>query len=228
MGGAQVDIWRAGLDLCPADLDALTAVLDGEELGRAAQIRTERERQHFVAARGLLRTLLGRYSGLDPETVAFVYNQYGKPAFAQNASLYFNLSDSHGAALFAFTRDAQVGVDLEQIRDSVAYEALAERFFTAGERAALEQLDPSRRREAFFTCWTRKEAYAKGLGETLAVALNRFDVTVDPREPARLIVDRGDPEAVRAWSLLDVDAGPGFRAAVAVKCPRAAIKVAKW
>jgi 4'-phosphopantetheinyl transferase len=87
----------------------------------------------------------------------------------------------------------------------------------------LRALTPELRRQAFFACWTRKEAYIKGLGEGLSIPLDRFSVSVDPHVPAALLCDRGRPEAVHEWVLHDVDAGAGFRAAVATS--RLAAKV---
>src|SRR5215472_2261792 len=43
----------------------------------------------------------------------------------------FNLSHSGSRALLAFTRGREVGVDIEQIRNNLDFEALARRFFSA-------------------------------------------------------------------------------------------------
>src|SRR5438105_4251124 len=82
---------------------------------RAARRRTVELRDRFIAGRGLLRALLGRYLRLDSASLRFRYGPHGKPALEGDA-IRFNLSHSHGLSLFAFTRAAEIGIDLERIR----------------------------------------------------------------------------------------------------------------
>src|SRR5260370_493417 len=91
-----------------------------------------------------------------------------------DASLRFNLSHSHSLALYAITHQRELGVDLEFIRPEVVEEPIAERFFSAAEDAVLRCLPASLQPEAFFNCWTRKEAYIKAKGEGLTIPLDAF------------------------------------------------------
>jgi 4'-phosphopantetheinyl transferase len=72
---------------------------------------------------------------------------------------------------------------------------------------------------AFFACWTRKEAFIKAVGEGLSMPLDRFDVTLRPGEPARLLATRGDPAQASRWTLRELDPWPGWLAALAVEGP---------
>ena len=64
------------------------------------------------------------------------------------------------------------------MRNDVATNEIAARFFSPGECRALDTVAPKARREAFFTCWTRKEAYLKAGGWGLSLPLAQFDVSL--------------------------------------------------
>jgi 4'-phosphopantetheinyl transferase len=164
----------------------------------------------------MLRRLLGGFLGLEPERVELRYGPHGKPCVE---GLRFNLAHSHELALYAFSRGRELGVDLERIRPLRDAAAIAERYFSAEENAVLRSLPEIQRHEAFFRCWTRKEAYLKALGDGLARPLDSFDVTLAPGEPARLLRVQGAPDEAARWSLLHLDPAPGFVGALAAEGP---------
>ncbi len=98
-----------------------------------------------------------------------------------------------------------------------AVRRIAERFFSAAEVATLRALPRELREEAFFACWTRKEAYIKARGAGLSIPLGSFSVTLAPGEPAALLDYPSSPEEIRAWSLRSLETVPGFAAALAVE-----------
>lgn len=212
----EVHVWRCALDPPAAELEQLRALLSPEEAARAARFHFEADRRAFVAARGYLRRLLGGYLGQSPASVELRCGSHGKPEVAGTA-VGFNLSHSGGAALFAFAREADVGVDLERHRADLAQLEIAEHFFSPAEVAALRSVPESGRQEAFFDCWTRKEAFIKALGEGLSHPLDSFDVALLPGEPARLLATRPDPEEASRWTLRSLDVGRGWSAALAVR-----------
>ena len=146
------------------------------------------------------------------ERLRFRCEQAGKPALVterRGASLEFNLSHSGELAVFAVARRRRVGVDVEKLKSDFPAEDIAERFFSSNERASLRSLGRDIKQEGFFRCWTRKEAYVKACGAGLQVALDDFDVTLDPALPARFT--RGiDP----SWRLLGFIAERGYPAAL--------------
>ncbi len=215
----EVHVWCASLDLPASRLASLYQTLTADELNRADQFFLERDRRRFMAARGLLRTILGRYLGLAPNQLRFIYGDHGKPALAPTpgqASLSFNLSHSAGLALYAVTSGREVGVDLERICSNFDFERLAARFFSVQENAILRALPAALKPEAFFNCWTRKEAYIKARGKGLALPLNQFDVSLTPGEPAKLLETRGDRDEASRWSLQALKPDPDYAAALAV------------
>ena len=215
-----VHVWRIGLDISDAVLSRLRDVLADDERQRADRFHFEKDRRHFTTGRGALRTILASYLGLRPEEIRFTYTNYGKPLLSgANEALRFNLSHSHGLALLAVTLGREIGVDLEFIRDNLERdgELLAERFFSPREVAALRSLPAALRREAFFHCWTRKEAYIKAHGMGLSLPLDQFDVTLHPDEPAALLATRPDPTEAQRWSMRSLLPADGYVGALAVE-----------
>lgn len=216
----ELHLWLARLDLPDLPVGVLYQTLSPDEQERARRFRFGEDRRRFVVGRGVLRTILGSYTGAPPAQLRFAYSPAGKPRFAPEtgqpaASLSFNLSHSGELALYAICLDRRVGVDIEQFRPQVAEDPIAERFFSPQEVDALRSLPPDEQAPAFFRCWTRKEAYVKACGEGLAIPLNRFVVTLRHGEPATLL-DAGDEnEQATHWFLHSVDIAPGYEAAVA-------------
>jgi 4'-phosphopantetheinyl transferase len=136
------------------------------------------------------------------------------------AGLQFNLSHSHQMALLAFTRGRNVGVDIEYMRPDVEFEQLARHFFSPTECAVLLDMASVLRKETFYNCWTRKEAYIKARGEGLSIPLDMFDVSLRPGEPAALLQCREDQAEVARWSLHALMPGELYAAALAVEKTR--------
>jgi 4'-phosphopantetheinyl transferase len=230
LGDGELHVWQAGLELAASEVQNLFDLLSAEERARAARFYFPRDRNRFIVARGRLRSLLSRYLGVAPGQLEFDYSPYGKPALREDcgSGLRFNLSHSHKLALYVVTRNREVGIDLEYWRADLADGEVARRFFSPREVSTLLALPAEMRLEAFFNCWTRKEAYIKARGEGLSLPLDQFDVTLTPGEPAALIRTLGDPQEASRWSLLQVFPGPGYSAALAVEGKLGEIKYWRW
>ena len=216
----EVHVWRASLDLPASCIQSLQPTLAADELSRAERFYFQKDRQHFIVARRLLRAILSRYLDMKPGQLRFCYSDHGKPSLAPMSgqkTLNFNLSHSDGLALYGITRGREIGIDLERVRPVAEVEQIAERFFSAQENAVFRTLPASLKHEAFFTCWTRKEAYIKARGEGLSLSLDQFDVSLVPGEPAMLLSTRGDPREALRWLLRELMPGPGYVAALAVE-----------
>ena len=227
----EVHVWFVELDQLASCMHDLQQTLDGNERVRAERFYFRRDRDHFIVAHGLLRLILSRYLNIEPSDLRFCYSLYGKPMLAKEVDgdrLRFNLSHSHGLALYAVTRARELGIDIERIRPDLAYEQLAARFFSPREVAALRAVPTSHRLGAFFNCWTRKEAYIKARGEGLSFPLDHFDVSLAPGEPATLLSTIGDPLETSRWSLRELDLAPGYTAALAVEGHDWRLKFWQW
>ena len=143
LGSGAVHVWRASLDLSPSQIERFRGTLDDDERSRADRFYFSRDRERFIVARGVLRALLGRYLNRAPESLSFSYSTHGKPALVSESgadAIRFNLSHSHGTALYAVTCGREIGVDLEFIRCDLEAEQIAERFFSHSEIVALRAL----------------------------------------------------------------------------------------
>ena len=226
-----IHVWRAPLDAPASSVERLCSSLADDERRRAEAFRFPRDRARYIIGRATLRLLLGRYLNCDPGRLRFRYGAHDKPALAPEfgGDIHrFNMSHSHGLALIALTQRREIGVDLERIRPEVALADIARRFFSPGEVTALFSLPEGERVDAFFACWTRKEAYIKAKGEGLAIPLDQFDVSLGRDAPPAIVSTRWDPAEASRWSLRDLHPGPDFAAAVAVEGEGGEIACFQW
>lgn len=213
-----VHVWRASLDADAARLHRLARHLSDDERERASQFRAERNRLRYLVAHGLLREILSRYLGAAPSALRFRRQARGKPEL-DGEPLRFNMSHAGDRALYAVTRRCDVGIDLERVRAELAVMEIARRFFSPREVTALEALPDALRREAFFACWTRKEAFIKATGQGLVTNLSAFAVSLAPGEPAQLLHVEGDPGEPSRWTVRAIEPGEGYAGAVVVRGP---------
>ena len=216
----QVHVWRLVLFQMRARSAALLDVLSDDEIEIAERKRSEYGYADYVASHGALRVLLALYLEADPASLRIARGPYGKPYVDvdyQADAIHFNLSHSKDMALVSIASGMTLGVDIEFMRTDIDYMQIAQRFFTRQERRKLERLPCTLQQEAFYRCWARKEAYIKGKGIGLALALDRFEVTADANELPRLVRSDDYPHDSAHWQLHDLHPAPGYAAALAVR-----------
>jgi 4'-phosphopantetheinyl transferase len=195
MRACEVTVWWGHLD---GAADRFARSLSTDERRRAAAFRFPRDRSRFIAARGLMRNVLGGHLGLDPKRLEFAYGVHGKPRLAHDTDLRFNVSHSNGVMALALCRRREIGIDLEARREESATEGIARRYLPSRVAAEIERHaagdEPS---DAFFRAWVRQEAYAKGRGVGLEV------IGEDPED----------------WSITDLELLDGYAAALAAEGP---------
>jgi 4'-phosphopantetheinyl transferase len=206
----ELHVWRASLDFSPELLTRFKSTLNANEQKRAERFLIPQAREHFLAARGILRALLGMYLEIDPAKVELRYGPQGKPSLSSmhNSKICFSVSHSQGMGLLVFARGSEVGVDIEEIKPNFRGMEIASHFFSGEEIAGLGKLPPSAVNEAFFACWTRKEAFVKARGQGLGIPLKSFTVSASAK--GQLLKD----EKGRAWSCYALEPAQGFSGAV--------------
>lgn len=230
MPAHTVHVWHTALDLAEDAVNRLREHLPEEDRARAARFYFPRDARRWIVARSALRLLLARYTNVHPKQLRFRLNPWGKPALDMaDGALRFNLAHSGDVALYAIARDAELGVDVEKVRGERACGEIVRRFFSPREVRAWTALDASARRDAFFRCWTRKEAYIKAVGRGLAIPLSSFDVSLDPAEPPALLDARDPSGRGRRWTFSEINPGrPGYAAALAVEGPARTVVCQEW
>lgn len=199
-------------------IEQAAAVLSPEEYEKARRFRFPQLRRKYILSHACLRILLGEYLQLDPRSVGICVNALGKPSI-WGEDLEFNMSHSGEIAIYAFTRGAAIGVDVEQLRAMPDLIRVAEQFFAPEEIAGLAAMAAEGRNEAFFRCWTRKEALIKSTGLGLSQPLDRFQVSLQPGSPALLSFE-GCTESALAWTFYDLDPARGYIGSIALRAPR--------
>lgn len=217
---AEVHVWRVSLNPAPPRLERLATILGDDERLRADRFRFAPDRARFTAAHGLLRTVLGRYLGIDAHRLRFTYSPNGKPRLkwpANGGRLSFSLSHSGEIGLFAITSNRHVGVDVEFTGRAGKVVDIAGALLTEREHTQLLACPVNLREVMLLRYWTCKEAYLKATGEGLSRRLTQVEISLTGREPPRLIRIAGDPTSATTWSLRDLLPASDYIGAVAVE-----------
>ncbi len=205
----EVHVWRSTLDLPTESIERFAILLSSDEQIRADRFRFVQHRQRFIAGRGILRSLLGRYLQIEPDRVQFLYSEKGKP-FLADQSLQFNVAHSQGLALYSVALDRPVGVDLEQIRAIADLDSLTQRFFTSNEYAAITALPINQQSRTFFRYWACKEAYLKATGDGLA-KLQELEISLSSKQACLKKIPQGN---IADWHLRELDLEEDFVGAI--------------
>jgi len=229
----QVHVWVASLNRSETERNNLYQHLAADEQDRAGRFHFDRDRFHYIVGRGILRLLIGRYLDINPAQIEFEYGEFGKPTITETYQMpagrfEFNLSHSHGMALYAFAIDREVGVDIESIRPLSDAHSIAGRFFSAREYERFTAVPSTLQPQAFFNCWTRKEAYIKAIGDGLTCPLDAFDVTLTPGRPAQLLRIRGSAAKAAKWKLQSLQPKTGYVGAVIASGKEWQLKQWRW
>ncbi len=227
VANGDVHVWRMSLVKQPDEIAALKRLLAPDEVARAERFYFPRHHDAFVAARAGLRKTLAYYVEQSPQSISFRYGDAGKPELPNEvagAQVAFNLSHSGDWAVLAVARRGPLGIDIERSREMNDAAGLARRYFSTAEVAVWESLAEWERIQAFFRCWTRKEAYLKALGDGLRAPLDQFVVSFAAGEKPRLI-QPSPHDALADWQIEDFPVDEDYTAAVVVP---AGLRVARF
>ena len=184
----RIDIWSCESESLHARQAHYFALLSQEEKQRAQRFKFDIHRNQFIAFHGFMRTVLADYLKISPQDIVYSKGEKGKPYIdmpLKNISpIQFNLSHTQNVALLAVTHDKEVGIDIEHIDRKTDWKGISQRFFRESEQNALFSLKESQQEHAFYSLWTRKEAYMKVLGTGLSLSPTEFTLTVPPDAPA--------------------------------------------
>jgi 4'-phosphopantetheinyl transferase len=225
----EVHIWHIALAADENAIRACRKLLPADEVERADRFYFERDRRRFTIAHGAMRQVLGRYVNNPPEELKFLYGTKGKPELSSPGdTIKFNLSHSDELALLAVAQGLTLGVDVEFVKLDFGGQEIAERFFSEHEVNTLLALPMEERAQAFFSCWTRKEAYIKAVGEGLSLPLDSFDVAFGPGVSPALLRVAACADEVSRWSMYDIPVPQEYKAALVVEGREHQLREWKW
>jgi 4'-phosphopantetheinyl transferase len=223
----QIDL-KASPDLERARMD----YLDSDERVRADRFRFSHHRQQFILSHAALRILLARELSVQPGQIHYLHKNQGKPELAGGlaaSKLHFSLAHAHQVASVAICQGCEIGIDLEYLKAKRDIGKIAARFFSDPEADQFRALHPAQQTEAFYLCWTRKEAFVKALGTGFSgFPFRNFDVTLTPGEPARLLRVGSDFEEHQYWTIVSFQPAPDYVGAVALREPAVTIQHHKF
>jgi len=215
-----IDVWTISIESTQHLIANCKELLSPDERIRAARFVTQHAGEQFSLSRGILRIILNKYLNITEESIEFTYGAYGKPQLARchNSTIEFNTSKSEKYLIYAVSRDAPIGIDIQEIKTAKPsyYLRLAKRFFSPYEFSSILLTKEHSPTDLFFTCWARKEAYVKRHGVGLSQHLLSFIVNVNPDESARLIATPWRPSDIQRTHLMDLRTPTAHRTALAV------------
>lgn len=212
-----LEVWHVDLSLSWCSRECLD-LLDARERAQAARFRFAHLAEAYIVSHAALRSVLARWTGQAPQALAFEFNAHGQPRVAQAGAPSFSLSHTTGAALCAVAPAGEIGVDIEMHRP-LAHRDLVDRFFSRTEQTHFGALPPEQHEAAFFSAWTRKEAYIKAKGLGLSLPLDSFSVEFRPDQAPGLSASEWASDDVGRFRLWDLPVRPGYRAALAYAGP---------
>jgi 4'-phosphopantetheinyl transferase len=210
----EIHLWQTSLQQNPEQVAQFEALLSADERQRGQRFLSATHGRRFIVARGILRTLLGLYLNCDPRELQFSYQEFGKPYLA-DIDLQFNISHSDEMAVYAFTRAAEIGVDIEKV-ENVFKADVAKRFFSNAEYEILTALFGHDQERGFYRVWARKEAVIKAIGDGLHIPLDSFSVSLNEIEQLNF-------SEQSQWHLQSFLVDPSYEAAFALNAPPAKI-----
>ena len=198
----------------------LLQFLSNDEIKRANRYMNQEIRNRFIFFRGTLRIILSKYINSTADKIKFRYLRFGKPEldnqhplFQQNG-LQFNMSHSGHKAVVGINPGRKIGVDLEQEKPMQHMDVIARNYFSALEYKNYDELEGNKRQQAFYTCWTRKEAYLKATGRGFDIPMNKFSVSPLPDESRLLIENEVYPKDINRWELIQISPEPDMTTAI--------------
>jgi 4'-phosphopantetheinyl transferase len=227
LSAGELHVWRFPLEVDKNLYQRYWQYLSADEQQRAQRFVFEKDRVQSVVSRGVLRSLLGLYLKCPADSVALSATALGKP-FCRDHVLPFNVSHSHGWAVVVVGQVESLGVDIEWVQPDLDWQPLSSRFFSAAEHQQLLRQPATQQRNAFFCCWTRKEAVVKAIGEGLFFALQNFEVSVSPDQPARLLAVKDQSELVDQLGLISGWLTESYPLCVAVGGEVKALRAYEW
>jgi 4'-phosphopantetheinyl transferase len=221
LSGNDVHVWLAKIDQPRLWIERFSQILSEEELTKANNFIFIQDKDRFIVSHGLLRTMLANYVKIDPKQLSFGYTINGKPyittKYSIDSDLSFNMSHSHNVAIYTFTLNRRIGIDIEFIRYIKNIDQLISFIFSKNDRMAINKLPEKQKQEAFLSIWTRKEAYVKAIGGCLSNICSQYRFLSDLDNPPDLLHDELEIRNTSDWFFQTLLPDSDYIATIAVE-----------
>ena len=220
--GNSAHVWRGRFQPITQSEEELAKTLSEQEMQRAQRFVRQMDRDRYIFSHLLLRKILAAYLGCEPRGLEFNTARYGKPFvefLSSRAEISFSLSHSMDMTLIAVAGGTEVGIDVEFIREIKDVREIVDRFFSTNERSFLNSIAPPDFNEAFFSYWTSKEAFIKGVGKGLSYPLDKFSVRFPDAGPLGWISIDDEHIATPRWNVIRILPWPNYSGALAMETP---------
>ncbi|PWU03983.1 MAG: 4-phosphopantetheinyl transferase [Terriglobia bacterium] len=201
-GACHLWCWRTAASFDETLAARGVGFLSEDEMERYRRYLVPEAARTFLAARVLLRSVLSEYIDRSPASWRFALNPWGRPYLAADdilPALAFNLSHKPGFVACLVGANRELGVDVEDASAARPHLlAIAERFFSPSEAAALRALPAAGQMNRFYELWTLKESYIKARGVGLSLGLSQFSFSVGG-ETAGISFDPGFDDIASRW-----------------------------
>lgn len=216
----QVHLWRVIHPLQNEPTDSYEEILSFRELNRAKRFRKQADKDRYIQNHVILRRILCLYLEIAPAAVKYATSPIGKPSLVeiQNQNrITFNMSHSGNLLLIAITSNRQIGIDVELVKPISDMAQMVQLYFSQSENSVFSALHEHERTHAFYSVWTRKEAYLKLIGEGLQLPPDRVEVSLNPEDahPWLRIKEEAHPQLTP--QLFSFQPADGYQAALAVE-----------
>jgi len=207
----ELHIWQYAIDEQDYQAEKQNPILSLEETEKHKRFIHEKDRIKYICNHRFLRQVLGAYLDMPAKEIVFSYTPLGKP-YVHNSGLFFNLSHRNKYGLLAVSKDTEVGVDIEYIKDLQDVVTFSDYSFSEEEKAMIfanGKLNP----DVLFTFWAFKEAFIKATGTGLSVDISKIDLSCFYNNETVLFPYDNNT----LWTLKRLEAEEGYKAAFAMK-----------
>lgn len=208
---SELHIWRVDLNNVNYQFKDLISLLSPEEIKRSEHFMFERDQYCHQVTHSMKRLILANYLDCNPQCLRFEIGSHGKPALDNLRNpfkIQFNISHSRDLILIAITVEDLIGIDVEYYDKKCSIEGLGENIFSPSEKIFFSALNSKEeKKEAFFRCWTRKEAYLKAIGIGLTQDLTSISVDLNKAVSSHdwLKISTLSQSEIIPWKLFPLD-----------------------
>ena len=203
-------------------LNLFRKVINEEEIKSSIRFYRISDQIRSISTRYVLKKLISDYIKLNPSFIQFFYNEYSKPFLCQSVnpiSLQFNVTHAGDYIALAFTRDTQIGIDIELHDYKIDKQSLVRHVFSEDEELKWQKLSEIDKIKSFYHVWSCKEAILKGIGVGLSYMPINISLEINPNKQPVLfhLKDCNFENDFSSWDLCDFHIQNNYSAIFAIR-----------